>query len=375
MTRRSLKPPQWIGRRSAFRLVIAFAAMFRPYRSMATNAGRTRVGAIRWDAWYGGVAGKDSSWFAAHDLDPARYHPRAPWFATRLRADAMSIVGGQSDMDDEITYAKDAGLKYWAFCKYDPSNSLSQAWKLFQASRKAGTMNWCWIYGYGRFHRDVQETLPTLVAQCAQPNYEKITPNRPMIYLLADPGATLAQVNADVKLFRAACASAAIGDPYVVTMNGSAEKAQAAYSATGADAISSYGFARPTNYGTYASLDLATRAFWADLSDTGLPLVPCAVTGWDRRPRIEHPVPWEEKTQQPGVGMANSFATALPSEVAAHVQALVAFIEAHPSACPAHNGLVYAWDEFDEGGWLCPTWTGSGPDDSRIRALRFVLEG
>ena len=40
----------------------------------------------------------------------------------------------------------------------------------------------------------------------------------------------------------------------------------------------------------------------------------------------------------------------------------------HPSA--AGLGLVYAWNENDEGGWLVPTFPF---DDSRIRALGEAL--
>ncbi len=362
-----------ITRRHALGLGVALAGLLHRADSLAGNTGHARIGAIRWDAWYGGVADRDSSWFAAHDLDPARYHLRAPWFATELGTDALSIAGSQASMDREIAYAADAGLGYWAFCRYDVSSALSRAWNLFQESARKNLVGWCWIHGYGQFHHDVTNALPALVAQCGQRNYERIATDRPMLYLLADAGAAPAQVAADVRLFRAACASASIGDPYIVTMNGSATKAEAAHREIGSDAISSYGFARPTDHGSYASLDRATRSFWTELTDSGLPVVPCGVTGWDRRPRIEHPVPWERQTQKPDVGLGNYFATASPSEVAAHVQALVAFINAHPSACPAHNGLIYAWDEFDEGGWLCPTWTRGGPDDARLRALRGVL--
>jgi hypothetical protein len=36
--------------------------------------------------------------------------------------------------------------------------------------------------------------------------------------------------------------------------------------------------------------------------------------------------------------------------------------------------LIYAWNEFDEGGWLCPTLSADGaPDTSRIEALGSVL--
>jgi len=32
--------------------------------------------------------------------------------------------------------------------------------------------------------------------------------------------------------------------------------------------------------------------------------------------------------------------------------------------------IIYAWNEFDEGGWLCPTLT---EGDSRVQALGRIL--
>jgi hypothetical protein len=37
--------------------------------------------------------------------------------------------------------------------------------------------------------------------------------------------------------------------------------------------------------------------------------------------------------------------------------------------------IIYAWNEHDEGGWLCPTWSPDGrPDRRRLEAIRKVLK-
>ncbi len=77
----------------------------------ADVANDIRIGAIRWDAWYGGTTGS-SSWYASHNLDPAQYHRRAPFFAEQLATNEMSIDGDQAAIDAEINYAAQAGLKY-----------------------------------------------------------------------------------------------------------------------------------------------------------------------------------------------------------------------------------------------------------------------
>ena len=57
-----------------------------------------------------------------------------------------------------------------------------------------------------------------------------------------------------------------------------------------------------------------------------------------------------------------------------HLARALAFVKANPRICPARTLIIYAWNEHDEGGWLCPTWTPSGQaDDSRVQAIRKVL--
>ena len=49
--------------------------------------------------------------------------------------------------------------------------------------------------------------------------------------------------------------------------------------------------------------------------------------------------------------------------------------QANPEVCPARTVIIYAWNEHDEGGWLCPTWSPDGrPDRRRLEAIRKVLK-
>jgi len=87
------------------------------------------------------------------------------------------------------------------------------------------------------------------------------------------------------------------------------------------------------------------------------------------RRRVEHPVPWE-KNQQPGVGLDRYYETPTPVELADHLADALTWAAADPSRCPAQAVLTYAWNEHDEGGWLCPTRGADGrPDTSRLDAI------
>ena len=49
------------------------------------------------------------------------------------------------------------------------------------------------------------------------------------------------------------------------------------------------------------------------------------------------------------------------------------FMREHTDICEANALIVYAWNEYDEGGWLAPTRSAHGPNTSRLDAVRTVL--
>lgn len=84
------------------------------------------IGAIRWDAWYGDgniVNAVEAS------LGQPKYYFRLPWFARVINESTVSINGDSpSVIDQEIAYAAQVGLNYWAFLDYlndAPSMSIA----------------------------------------------------------------------------------------------------------------------------------------------------------------------------------------------------------------------------------------------------------
>lgn len=100
------------------------------------------VGAIRWDAWTGGEVTAQ----VERTLGPQEYHPRLPWFAEVMGASKVRIDGSpQAIMDQEIAFAADAGLDYWAFLLYPEPNSMSKAIKQYLRSARRHRINFCVI--------------------------------------------------------------------------------------------------------------------------------------------------------------------------------------------------------------------------------------
>ena len=77
-------------------------------------------------------------------------------------------------------------------------------------------------------------------------------------------------------------------------------------------------------------------------------------------------MPWEAAWQKPNDDLDKFYVLPTPEELAAHVGEAMALAE----QCPAKTLIVYAWNEHDEGGWLCPTLGAGGkPDASRLEAI------
>lgn len=93
------------------------------------------------------------------------------------------------------------------------------------------------------------------------------------------------------------------------------------------------------------------------------------MSGWDRRPRVARPVPWE-KWQRPGEGIEKFYESPKPEELATHVRNGLVWLKANPESARAQVSIIYAWNENDEGGWLVPTLS---EGSQRVDAIGSVL--
>jgi hypothetical protein len=334
-----------------------------------------KLGAIRWDAWYA-TTGPATSVRSA--LGNPLYQDRAPFFATRTAADRIDLNATTATMSQEIAFAASANL-YWAFLRNDPNGVLAEmeyGWNLFQANPNKNSIKWCdlrptYLFGStGNYTTQVAEIL----ALMQQSNYLKVLTNRPVLYIYWDSsalstfGGSTANFKAALDALRTACTGAGLGTPYIVVVKGDGEAQRAAF---GADAVSSYIGRVPDGLDkSYAALDTSVQGYWAEQLALAANYVPIGMCGWNRKPRIERPTTWEATTQRPYFGTRANHANPTNAELTAHISAQMAYIAANPSKCPAELGLIYAWNEFDEGGWLCPTI--DDPTGARLAAVAAV---
>ena len=139
----------------------------------------------------------------------------------------------------------------------------------------------------------------------------------------------------------------------------------------GFDAVSSY--ARPGNQSNFSDLAKATeRDCWANAVYGQASYIPILTTGWDKNPRKDNPVSWERGSDYHKQKVFPS--RARPDEIASHLTNALAFVRRHTDLCEAQAIIIYAWNEYDEGGWLAPTRSQDGtPDTSRLDAIQRVL--
>lgn len=337
------------------------------------------VGAIRWDAWYATIGPALSTQRA---FSQSKYHYRAPFFSKRISESELSFQPDAGTMSREITEAVRAKLNYWAFLLYDRAGSdaaMMAGYDLFQANPNKNLINWAMIRQFnnwgttGNYSSQVAEA----VRQVVQTNYQKVLTNRPLVYIFgADTDITAyfgsnANFKTALDAFRTQAQAAGTGNPYIVVMAGPAATSSSLASALGCDAISNYISTFPSTPADYVTMTATTVSFWNSLRTAGPKMVPIAMTGWRRSPRIDKPVRWELTSQRPYFGSARVFGEGTAAEIAAHIKAAADYTVTYPTECDSGAVLVYAWNEFDEGGWLCPTL--GDLDGSRCTALGAVL--
>jgi hypothetical protein len=345
--------------------------------SPAAHAERPLVGAIRWDAWQESGKVKIA---VEKALGPAQWHHRLPFFAKVNGPNSVAIDGNsQAVMDQEIGYAAKAGLDYWAFVAYPDDFGMSNGLHLYLSSPQKSRIRFClnlqggWISNPAKWDDEVKR----YVKYFQDPSYQCVLGNRPLVYLFNGDAmigkgkyADWAAARLAFDQLRAAAAEARVGKPYIVIQGWNAKQDRTMQSEIGADALGAYAVAGGSRSGdAFEALAAKAHAFWDAGKATGSDVVPIVTSGWDNRPRVENPPPWTK-------GSENHYLVPTPTEMARHLTDAQDWTRSNVAAAPAQTVLIYAWNEHDEGGWLCPTLKPDGmtADTSRLEAIEAVLK-
>ena len=393
---------------TAFYLVLGiglFSNAFAADTPVTAKKSRPLVGAIRWDAWYGELPASarppQSVQFPGFDptrnrkvsQDPGKETAKSlaaePWryrwpFFTTLDANGTAQAFNENRLDvieQEVDLAVHGGLDYWAFTGYPETSPLSYTLKTFLQCKNRDKIRFCLFVpmwpAYGRIPNAVAEQAywAHLLRMVKQPNYLLVEGKRPVLFMGFFNDELAKRVLAGPwKPFLAELAKSGFEKPYLVFCSGSPTSAKRYSDLFAGDALSAYATTDGSAQGApFAQLAAHAEEFWERCEKTGTPAVPICMTGWDRRTRVMNPVSWESFHQKPDAD-SYYFQAGTPQEIAAHIGRGVSWYENHPGRNGTELVLTYAWNEFDEGGWLVPALPPpDGEGAARLDALRKVL--
>jgi hypothetical protein len=327
---------------------------------------RATVGAY----YFGGWAGSSTRW----QDDPAwtRRHP--PTHLTKRIveefADREPVWGWRDDaleiMERQIDLAADHGIAFFAFCWYwnkDPEK-LAQDPKhvglnLFLRAKNNHRLKFCLLVanhagylfqGADDWGRAAAGWLPHL----RHPQHLTVD-GKPLV-IIFNPGNGdrdgLAQVQA------AARQAGLMG--VVIAGCGGGEAKRGFTHTTHYNIVP--GYAAGSEARPYTELVQAHQRAWRGSRDQ--PYMPTLSVGWDKRP-------WEGDRglgQKPGW----YFPDRTPEKFATALESALAWMDQHPDQTTAERiVLLYAWNEFGEGGYLAPTK--GDPEGAYLKALNQVV--
>jgi len=337
-----------------------------------------RVGAIRWDAWYGETGPVEN---VEHTLGQPKYHFRLPWFARVEDGIAVDINGdSEATMRAELNYAASAGLDYWAFLDYGPGSPMTRALDRYLAADDKRGLSYCFIEEGKQIDSRGAGDWARVIGHFKSPHYLKVLDGRPLLYVFEQPKKHGREIFDELRRLTVA---AGMKEPYLVLMGWNAGEHRTAF---GFDAISEYACAGtgytndPESYEQLTSHHVKEK-LWDKWELERTPCITFATTGWDTRPRQERPPPWvtwveaaPDLTPPAQQKPLRDDATATPEQIAQHLREAVVWTKTHRDLNPTQCIIIYGWNENDEGGWIIPTLGANGqPDDSRIQALGSVL--
>ena len=121
------------------------------------------------------------------------------------------------------------------------------------------------------------------------------------------------------------------------------------------------GLGRGSESHKYAELMQAARLF---RRGTGQPYIPIVIAGWDCRP-WEGPLGRRAKPSW-------YYPDRTPEQFTDFLHDVIAWMDKHPDQTTVERiVLIYAWNEFGEGGYIAPTK--GDPDGKYLKAIHTVL--
>ena len=324
-----------------------------------------RVGVVHWDCSL-----PRETWWGFHQtrtLSPKKFRTYTPYYADIISEDKIDYHWrDQKEFDRELEYAIEAGIDYLSFVFYPVEGSklhvptsnadcshmvysLKYAYRMYLGSELKNKIGMAAIMGKHPFAESDYMELAELLKQ---PFYEKVN-GRPIVYLFW-------QIKVeDIEGVLKAVEKVGGEKPLFIAMFGGKPPMDTRYDLV--DGLSAYSCGKDgiTTHAELVEAALEENIWRAearvnDLIDAKninltVPLYP---VGWDPSPRVDNPSPW---TTYPATSYAKD---PTPEELEKGAQVFADKIKNTECLRDTFFGhiMMFAWNEFEEGGWICPTY-------------------
>ena len=357
-------------------------------KAKATRIDRDRptLGVIRWDMYTGHPFTTQKQEFGF--LKPQEYHWRAPFFVRRTDNPEKPLKFNpeyrpevyQTAMEQEIEFAAEAGIDYWAF-GYEGTSAhlkrgLRDALDAYLASPRKAEINFCVTancpavakvkyYEPPRVRHTEKEIdnswrdyTTDMIKLAKEPSYQRVLGGRPLVYLyqprFLGEGrrrelAPTERVDRCLRLLREQFNAAGVGNPYLAHMVDTRKPGWKRLFELGlVDCVTLY-------HQRYAGENLQYGTLWGHIRHStlegafkrpDLKVIPPTMSGANGMPRYTGPG---------GAFPKWNWTEPAPGELTAHLTGAFDYVTAHPEKCEANTVIMYAWNEHSEGGFLCPT--------------------
>jgi hypothetical protein len=344
-------------------LVSAVAVALSSGVTIAGSAEKVvRMGVIRWDNW-----NVDSSHGELADISS---RDRIPYFARREAGGRLMFIG---DIDNvlqaDIEYAKAAAVNYFIFGYYIDTGawkrdkmraqSLNRAFQSYLNIANRRGINFALSFNWSFPAEDVAEVASVISSVANHPNYERASTGLiPVFFFTPDldrwakgfGGVTAAgKALADI---RERVLRSTGKKMYAVALLFGIRRFGSTAVDIGFDALSTYanGLEAEGKSVAYSVCAAGARSFWE--SSRGFPVgfLPTVTLGWDYRPVLGNAE--EAATRKPNPSWCEP---ATAAEWQGQILEALKEARTNPRNEAFASIVLYAWNEFSEGGWMAPT--------------------
>ena len=351
---------------AAFVLLIAIEAVALDISKKEKANPLVTVGAYYFDGWAGQSRG------LAQDPELAKLNP--PTHLTKLLLGEYSerepVWGWRDDtleiVERQIDLAAENGIAFFSFCWYfhrDPkaieNDPLHTGLQLYLKAKNNHRLKFCLLVANHQGFEikttaDWKQATELWMPYLTHKQYVRVD-GRPLVIIFSPQGGD----KAGFEYLKESARKAGLPGVAIAACNAGNPKMGYTHR-THYNIIP--GYASGPEKHTYAELIAAHQKQWHGSSQQ--PYIPEVTAGWDKRP-------WEGRD---GLNQAKGwyYPDRTPEQFAAFLESAIRWMDKHPEQTTSERiVLVYAWNEFGEGGYIAPTR--GDPEGKYLKALKSVV--